>query len=43
MFMDSKLYIHSPKMKTLYVYNGVYYAWEKTPAPPNAGSGIQSF
>jgi len=21
-------------MKTLYVYNGVYYAWEKTPGLP---------
>ena len=30
-------------MKTLHVYNGIYYAWNKTPAPPSAGSGIQSF
>jgi len=29
-------------MKTLQVYNGIYYAWEKTPVPPNAESGIQS-
>jgi len=24
-------------MTTLHVYNGIYYAWEKTPVPPNAG------
>jgi len=30
-------------MKTLHFYNGIYYALEKTPVPPNAGSGIQSF
>ena len=30
-------------MQTLYVYNGIYYAWErKKPVPPNAGIGIQS-
>jgi len=35
--------LHSPKMKTLHVYNGIYYAWEKKPrVPPNAGSKIQS-
>jgi len=31
-------------MKTLHVYNGIYYAWEKKPpVPPNAGDEIQSF
>jgi len=29
-------------MKTLHFYNGIYYAWEKEPVPPNAGSEIQS-
>jgi len=29
-------------MKTLHVYYGIYYAWEKTPVPPNSGSDIQS-
>ena len=38
------LEIRSAKMKTLHVYNGIYYAWEiNPPVPPNAGSGIQSF
>ena len=31
-------------MKTVHVYNGINYAWEKTtPVPFNAGSEIQSF
>jgi len=30
-------------MKTLHVYNGVYFAWAKTPVPTNTGSEIQSF
>ena len=34
---------HSPQMKTSYLYNGIYYEWENTPIPPNAGSGIQSY
>ena len=35
-------YTH-PKWKLNTVYNGIYYAWEKTPVPPNAGDEIQSF
>ena len=29
-------------MKTFNIYNGIYYALEKTSVPPNAGGGIQS-
>ena len=35
--------LYSPKMKCLHRYNGIYYTWEKTPEPPNAGNEIQSF
>ena len=30
-------------MKTLQVYNEIYYESEKTPVPLNAGGAIQSF
>ena len=31
------------KMQTLHFYNGIYFAWEKTHVPPNAGCEIQLF
>mgnify|MGYP007133221391 CR=1 FL=1 len=27
----------------LHIYHGIYYTWEKTPVPPIAESGSQSF
>ena len=30
-------------MKILHIYFGIYYAWGKTPVPPNEWSVTQSF
>ena len=31
------------KNENFALFNGIYYAWEKTTVPPNVGSEIQSF